>query len=172
MARPKKASVTLASIEECTRAMRELLLATVDAEKLTAERDRAVAAILKGYETRLAGLAQKREDLELQLQTYYMAHLAELETDGRKSVALTYGIIGRRKSPAALRLLNKSWAWAAVREAIRAKWGAGFLTAPEPEVDKDKVKGEIPEEQLRDCGLKLHQDEKFYVELARPEETA
>jgi phage host-nuclease inhibitor protein Gam len=160
----------LGSVEECTRAMRELLLATVDAETLTAERDRAATAILKNYEKQLAGLAEKRDDLELQLRTYYMAHLAELEKDGRRSVQLTYGLMGRRKSPAALRLLNKAWTWAAVREAIRARWGAGFLTAPEPEVNKDKVKTEIPEDQLGDCGLKLQQDETFYIELERPPE--
>jgi hypothetical protein len=164
--------VTLESIEECGRAMRELYLATVDAEVLTGERDRAVGVLLKGYEPRLTRLTDKCADLELQLRTYYMGHLTEVEVDGRKSLQLTHGLMGRRTSPAALKLLNKSWTWAAVLLGIRAKWPT-CVRYPEPEVDKEKAKDEIPEEQLADCGLKLHQDETFYVELARPaEETA
>jgi phage host-nuclease inhibitor protein Gam len=170
MGRPKKATATLESLGECSRAMRQLLLATLDAEKKTADRDRAVAAILKDYEGSLTTLAAKRDDLELQLRNYYMAHLDEVEKDGRRSVQLTNGIMGRRTSPSALKLLNKSWTWAAVREAIRAKWGTAFLRFEDPEPDKDKIKAEILEEQLGECGLKLHQDENFYVELERPAE--
>jgi phage host-nuclease inhibitor protein Gam len=170
MARPKKASAVLESIEECTAAMRKLAVATADREVLIGELDRAVAALKKGSETRLAALEEKREDLELQLRNYYMSHLAEVERDGKRSVELLYGAMGRRWSPPALKLLNKSWTWAAVRESVRVKWGMAFLRCADPDVDKDKVKDEIPEEQLSECGMKLHREETFYVDLARAPE--
>jgi uncharacterized protein YdeI (YjbR/CyaY-like superfamily) len=44
MARPKKSTIELKSLDECTKAMADLLVATTDIETLTAERDRAVAA--------------------------------------------------------------------------------------------------------------------------------
>jgi phage host-nuclease inhibitor protein Gam len=172
MARPKKASVTLASIEECSQAMRKLLLATTDAEMLTAERDAAAAAAMKPFDKRLQVAQEQAKDIEAQLQQYYMSHLAEVETGGARSLKLLYGVMGRRLGNPALKLLNKSWTWDAAREAVRKKWGVGFLIFKDPEIDKEKVKADIPEEKLPDCGLKLHQEERFYAEPDRTAEGA
>jgi len=170
MARPKKTTVTLGSIEECQQAMRRLLLATLEIEQVTAAREEAAAAAMRPYDKRLEMETERAKDLEVQLQQYYMTHLADLEKDGRKSVKLLYGVMGRRLGNKALKLANKSWTWEAVREAIRAKWGTGFLSFADPEVDRDKVKTEMPEERLAECGLKLTQDAKFYAEPDRAAE--
>lgn len=172
MARPRKATVILASIEECTAAMRKLLLATLDHERATAERDGYMALAMKQYEKRLQTLTEKRQDLDLQLQNYYMTHLGEVERDGKKSVQLQYGVMGRRFGNPSLRLLNKSWTWTAVLVKLREHFGKKFLRLRDPEVDKDKVKTELPEEQLGEYGMKLAQAESFYVDLFRPAEEA
>src|ERR1035441_5019463 len=61
MARPKKASVVLGSIDDCTRAMGELLVAITELEILTAESDRARALASAQFETRLDA-AQMQKD--------------------------------------------------------------------------------------------------------------
>lgn len=169
MARPNKATVTLASIDECQQAMRRLLLATLEVEQLAAARETAAAEAMRPYDKRLEMETERVKDLEAQLQQYYMTHLTELEKDGARSVKLLYGVMGRRLGNKALKLANKSWTWESVCEAVRNKWGAGFLRHFDPEVDKDKIKAEVPAEQLGECGLKLAQDEKFYAE---PDRTA
>ncbi len=173
MAKAKQAKVAaLGSIEECNEAMRALLLVTTEIEKLTAWRDEAAAAAMEPFDALLQTVREQAKELEEQLHTYYMAHLAEIEKGGTRSLRLLYGVIGRRFGNIALRLLNRSWTWETAREAVRVKWGIDFLAFQEPEINKDKVKAEIPEERLSECGLKLHQEERFYAEPDRPTEGA
>jgi phage host-nuclease inhibitor protein Gam len=170
MARPKKASAVLTSLDECTAAMRKLALPDADHAVLQGELDRAIAALKKDYEKRLGALEEKRDDLELQLRNYYMSHLAEIEMDGRRSIKLLYGTMGRRWSAPALKLLNKSWTWAAVKDLVATALGSAYLRIAEPELDKEKLKTELSEEQLTAVGLKIDQTETFYVEIDRTPE--
>jgi phage host-nuclease inhibitor protein Gam len=170
VARPRKASGELKSLAECTDAMRRLLLAVTRKERIQAERDETMARLFKTYEKDLTATVEEEKDLTLQLQQYYMAHLKECETDGRKSIELTYGIIGRRNSPASLKLLNKSWTWTAVLVKLREAFGAAFIRPRDPEIDKEAVKSGVAEADLALYGLKLEQEETFYVELTRAEQ--
>lgn len=169
MARPKKATRELISRDEAEAAMYRLLIATLEREKKEAARDMQVAAAQKMFEKCIDEHIREQADCEAQLQNYYLTHIAEIEVDGARSLKLGYGTIGRRTSPAALKLLNKSWNWAAVKVKLRALFGATYFHVPAaPEIDKDRVKAELDEHRLRECGLQLHQDEKFYAEVQRP----
>ena len=50
---------------------------------------------------------------------------------------------------------------------LRDKFGERFLRLREPEVDKDKVKAELPDGRLKEFGLKVEQEETFYAEPDR-----
>lgn len=169
MARPRKTSAVLESLKECDRVMERLLLATLDLEKEEAIRDGAIATAVRTHKPRITVLSAKITDLELQLQNYYMTHTAELEADGKKSVQLKFGVMGRRKGKPSLVPLKKSWTWKAILIALRDRFGEQFLSHPEPKVDKDKVKAEIPPESLAEFGLRIKQEEAFFTELFRPE---
>ena len=81
---------------------------------------------------------------------------------------MLFGTIGERTSPPALVPLNRKWRWRAIGAALLGKHGAGyFLPAGEPKPDKDKIRAGLDEEQLRICGLKVEQEEAFYIELDR-----
>ena len=172
MARPNKATATLESMADCTDVMRRLLLVTTDLEKQQATRDAAMAGVSKSYEKAISGLIEQQGDLELQLQQYYMSHLAEVEHGGKKSIELTYGTMGRRLGSKALKLLNKSWTWPAALVALANKFGNKYLRLRDPEIDKDAVKAGIPEDELAVYGLKLEQGEDFFIDLKRPKEDA
>lgn len=172
MGRPKKTTATLGSMAECTDAMRLLLLVTTDLEKQQATRDAAMAGVCKSYEKAIGGLLEQKADIELQLRQYYMGHLAEVEHEGRKSVELAYGTMGRRLGQPTLKLLNKAWTWAAALVALANKFGNKYLRLRDPEIDKDAVKAGIPEGELAFYGLKLDQDENFFIDLKRPKEDA
>lgn len=170
MARPRKATGTLESLQQCTEALRTMLVATTEIERLQAERDASMARLFKTYERDLARQVEIKSDLELQLQQYYMTHLKEIEKDGKKSIELTYGVMGRRLAPAALKLLNKAWTWTAALVSLRERFGDRYLRKRDPEIDKDLVKAEIPEADLANYGLQIKQEENFYIELQRPAE--
>lgn len=172
MGRPRKASAVLRTSEECNDAMRRLGLAQIEREKWQGALDLAISEAKKKYEARIAAAEAQAKDLEMQLQQWYLGHVEEYERDGRRSVALLYGVMGRRTSPPALKLLNKSWTWAAVLAKLRDKFGGKFLRLREPEVDKDQVKQELAPERLREFGLRLEQEEVFYAEPDRTKLTA
>jgi phage host-nuclease inhibitor protein Gam len=154
-------------MEECTSAMGGLLDVTVQLEGLVAERDASVAKASAIYETSIDTARSRKAGIEAALEAYYYGHLAELETAGKKSAQLVNGVMGRRDNPAKLVLRNKAWSWGSVLVALRAKFGDRFVRTPPPEIDKEAVKAEIPEEGLADVGLRLAQDETFYALPAR-----
>jgi phage host-nuclease inhibitor protein Gam len=165
--RPKKASIVLTSMDDCTATMAGLLVAVTELEKLVATRDQAVAAASARYEVDIDSWRAKKADLELALRNYYMAHVEEMEHGGRKSVQLPNGVMGRRLSPPKLTLLNRAWTWAASLVKLRSKYGERFLRTRDPEIDKDLVKAELDEAGLKEVGLAIDQDEVFFAEPAR-----
>lgn len=149
--------------------MRRLGLAQIRLEGLQGLVDGGITVVKSQYEKPIAKAADEAKDLELQLQQYYLAHVEEFEREGRRSVALLYGVMGRRQSPPALKLLNKSWTWAAVLVRLKDKFRDRFVRMKDPEVDKDLVKaaiaaGEIAGERF---GLKVEQEDVFYAEPDR-----
>ncbi len=172
MGRQKKAGVELGSIDDCTRAMGELLAVTIEVEVLVAERDLAVAQASKKFETRLDDAWARKGAVSASLEAYYYGHVLEIEADGKKSLQLANGVMGRRDNPPALKPLNRKWTWAAILQAVTTGLGMSYLRTREPELDRDKLKT-LPNEKLRDFGMKVESDETFYVEPARlPEEGA
>lgn len=168
MARPRKPNGKLESIAECEEAMRCLREAVIKQERWVAMRDLRITQITEEFAPGIAEETFVRADLELQLQNYYMAHLEELEKDGKKSVQLTHGVIGRRLGSPALKVLNKSWTWESILTRLREVYGARFIRKPEPEVDKAAIKkADLSADALKACGLKIEQTESFFAEPER-----
>jgi hypothetical protein len=169
MARPKKnCGAELGSLEECTRAMGDLLVAITDIETLTAERDLAVAAASAKFEFSLDNAKARKSEAEAALQGYYYTHLGEVEKGGEKHCDLANGVMGRRDNPAALKPLNTAWTWAAIKVRVRELWGPTkyFHEPKEPELDKDVLKT-LPADELKKAGMKTEAGETFYAEPAR-----
>jgi phage host-nuclease inhibitor protein Gam len=170
LARPKKATVILGSIEECGEVMKRLLLATLTRERLENTQEQQRALVMQSFDSPIANAIEEEKELTAQLQQYYVTHLAEVEADGkRRSVQLAYGTMGRRWTPPALKPRNKSFTWAAIKALLRALNNSDrfFLPPKEPEINKELVKKDLSEEALAKCGLKLEQDEEFFIELDR-----
>jgi len=147
--------------------MSGLLVAVVNLEELEAQRALAVATASSGFEARIDQTRATRDELLAALKAFYYAHLGEVERDGKKSVQLANGVMGRRDNPPKLAPKNRSWTWAAILICLREKFGDRFLRSREPEIDKDRVKAEIAPDDLGNYGLKLDQEETFFAEPAR-----
>lgn len=167
MGRPKKSRLELVSLAACNAALGDLRVAIADIQALTAERDMAVAAASAKWEEFLDERKERRDELVAGLEGFYYEHLAEIEKDGAKHVQLANGVIGRRDNPAALKPLNRKWSWAAIANAVKAKFGLQYFRTAEPELNKEALKAaKLAVEELKQLGLKLEAGETFYAEPA------
>lgn len=83
-----------------------------------------------------------------------------------KSIEFASGKIGFRTGTPKLKLLNRAWNWDKCLEAVQH-----FLPAfirNKPEIDKDAIIAQRDKETLvfaiKACGMKVEQDESFFVE--------
>jgi len=169
MARPKKASTTLRSIDDCTAAMGDLLVATATVEKLTADQALDVAKAQAGFESEINAARKRAAELEAALEAYYYAHVAELERDGLQSFKMANGVMGRRFSPGALKPLNRSWTWEAIKAKVWEMFKGKYFLCPEPELNKDLLKDDLSAEDLAEVGCCVKHKETFYAEPTRPD---
>lgn len=169
MARPKKAKTTLQSIDDCTRAMADLLVATATVEKLSAEQALAVAKSQAEYESQLNAARSRAAELEAELAGYYYAHVAELETEDRQHYKLPNGVMGRRFSAGKLAPLNRAWTWDAISSKVREVFGGRFFRCIEPDLNKDLMKDKLDAEGLAKVGCCVKHTETFYAEPTRPD---
>ncbi len=169
MGRPKKPQTTLQSIEDCTRAMSDLLVAETTVEKLAADQALAVAKAQAGFEGELNAARSRVDELAAELAGYYYAHVAELEKEGRQHYKLPNGVMGRRFSPGALKPLNRAWSWAAITDKVRELWGGRYFLCVEPELNKELLKDKLDAESLAKVGCCVKHKETFYAEPTRPD---
>lgn len=164
--RPKAASAELLTEAQANEALRQLLQVTVELEKQQGQLDLARASATTKFEGGIDKQKTLIADLETQLQTWFLAY-GNPEA-GRKSVALAYGVIGQRTGQPVLKPLNRAWTWKAIGTKLQSVYGARFFHKPKgPEPDKDLLRAELDVEQLKAVGLKVEQEERFYVELDR-----
>lgn len=168
MARPKKARFEIGSRDEANAKLGELREITAELDLVLAKRDRLVARASARYETQINEKKAAAADIETALKSFYYGHISEIEAGGEKFLQLGNGRIGRRDTPPALKPLNRFWGWDAIKGALKAKFGMEYFhPAKEPEVDKEKLKAaRLAVQELKDLGLKVEADEKFYAEPA------
>jgi hypothetical protein len=158
----------LDSLAAVDKQMHRLLVSTLRHERLVAERDQEIAAVQK-----LRGPSIDKAAIEIgistyQIEQYCVTHPESMEP-GKKSVQLSNGLIGTR-APAhpGLELLNDKWTWEKVEAKLREFWNSKYFHKPKPPgPDKVKIKKELDEAQMKQCGLKLDDSETFYLELNR-----
>lgn len=134
----------------------------VEQRRLQNELDRKIAALRTDAETRLGLLQAQIEQRFTRVQGYADQH-PEL-FDGKKSADLVHAVIGYRiGNPYVDRL--KGWTPRKVIEALRERLPAFIRTADA--VDKEAVlaaRAQLEPKLLERCGLKIAQDETFFVE--------
>jgi phage host-nuclease inhibitor protein Gam len=166
--RPKKPTRELLTREDANGAIRDLLLATVELEKQQGALDLARAQATSEFEAVIDRYKSTIADIETQLAAWFVVHEAELTGGKRKSVELAYGVIGQRLGNPALVPLNRSWSWASITTKLKITYGVRFFAdPPPPQPDKDLIRAELDADQLKACGLKVEQKERFFVELDR-----
>ena len=87
----------------------------------------------------------------------------------KRSLALAYGKIGFRTGTPKVMLLNRKYNWKTVLELLKKIFGKKYVRTKE-EPNKDAILSDIAQSKLDDSklaavGLKVDQNEKFFVEI-------
>lgn len=126
--------------------------------------DAEIAAVKEQHGDALAQIAADLKPLLTAAETWATANPAEF---GKvKSVKLLHGTVGFRTTTPALLPLNKKWNWKTITAAVMHRL-PNFIRN-KPEVDKEAILAQREElaglGALEACGLKVSQEETFFVE--------
>jgi phage host-nuclease inhibitor protein Gam len=134
--------------------------------KLAARLD---AALLKLQSEAAPGLALCDTALTAKsdaLRAWAESHPEEF-SKGRKSIEFLSGTLGFRTGNPKLGLLSRAWNWDRVLEVLKSNPMYQTFVRTREEVDKEKLLATAAQEKCFDCGymgMKITQDESFYVE--------
>ena len=117
------------------------------------------------YDAVARPLMASRGCVVAELERFYRANRKQVEADGRKSIELNFGRAGLRLGNPTL-ALRKGWNWDKVLQAIKDRWKKRpECIAVKETVNKEAVKAVgATEEELKELGLRIKQDEEFFVE--------
>ena len=166
--RIKQPLAVLATKDDAIGAMNELALAVNNQRIQIARRDKILLEITQRYAADMAACETFIQDKTNALRAWAEAHPEEFPP-GRKSLNLMFGTLGFRTGTPKLALLSRAWTWEKVLDALRNScMGGGFIRTKE-EVDKESLLAQhacqgLSSDQLATAGVKVVQEESFYVE--------
>ncbi len=105
--------------------------------------------------------------IEKDLQTFCL--LNKKEFADKRSRKLMHGVIGFRTGTPKVLLLNRKYNWKTVLELLKKVFPGKYVRTKE-EPNKDAILADVAQQKLDDqqlaaVGLKVDQDEKFFVEI-------
>lgn len=127
--------------------------------------DKEIADIKEEHGNALSAIAEEIKPLLAAAEQWATSNPTEFGKN--KSLAFLHGKIGWRTGTPKLEPLNKKWNWKSITEAVQ-RYLPAFIRS-KPEVDKEAIIGQRDEEALKAvlplCGLKVVQDEGFFVDV-------
>jgi phage host-nuclease inhibitor protein Gam len=165
----KRVKQTVDGIE--TREEMELLVekitrATITRDGLMAEMDEGLTDIRARFEPQITAYGQEIGAAMKQAQQWALAHPEEF--GDRKSIEMVHGLVGFRTGTPKLKLLS-GWTWEKVLEFISVNQLMDLIRTKK-EVDRELILANrdcIKPETLKQIGIKVVQDEAFFVEPKR-----
>ncbi|MEW6306765.1 MAG: host-nuclease inhibitor Gam family protein [Verrucomicrobiota bacterium] len=154
----------LQSREDAQAAMAHYAEVAAQRDALSAQLAQEMARARARFEPRIAELTKSLDVQAERIKGWAVANRGA-EFGGRKSMEFVAGYVGFRKATAALQLLE-GWTW----DMVLAKLTGPFkrYVRNNPEVNKLALKADaqrLGPRRFKLIGVRLVQDEKFYIEL-------
>ncbi len=155
---------SLSSRSEFVRCVDDLARTTVALRKLEARRDEQIQKIRAEWEPSVREAAARCESSTLLVEKYAEEHREEVLPGKLKSGETALAVFGFRLGNPTLKLLKRGCSWEGVVAALKLLGLSQFIRVIE-EPDKDGIKNaNLPKEQLDQLGVRIDQNESFYVE--------
>ena len=172
MARQKKIVIEGVTREAADEAFAKYAKAEAQSAKITAEIELQCAKIREKYAAQLSALAVEKEESFSVLQAFAQENKQELFTK-KKSLEMAHGIIGFRTGTPKLKTI-KGFTWASVLELLKEFLPDYVRKTEEPAkdrllADRDaelEIGGQkvTMADRMAKCGVRVDQEEAFYVE--------
>jgi phage host-nuclease inhibitor protein Gam len=162
---------TITTREEAEAAMNDLALTINNQRKTLADRDEEILAVNQAYDADLAAY-----ETDIRAKTESLRAWAEANPEafpkGVKSAKMVSGVLGFRTGTPKLALLGRAFTWERVLSLLKAASVWCNYVRKKEEVDKDAILGAASQakdkaefaDDLKRFGLKVTQDETFFVE--------
>lgn len=153
----------LAEMEDVVREICELSIMEDDAR---VRLDEELMRVRENYEALLAEIKPRVDRLLERAEAWAESHPEEFGS--RKSIVMMHGTLGYRTGTPKLKTLSK-WTWGHVLEVLKDQFPE-YVRRKE-EVDKDRLLQDRQKlgARLSDIGVRVVQDESFFVEPNREE---
>jgi phage host-nuclease inhibitor protein Gam len=145
----------------------EITALIIQHRQLTAEMDEELSSTRKRYETTIGNLDARIEVMTKEAREWALANSGEFGS--KKSIAFTQGVIGFRTGTPKLKTLA-GWTFARVLNELIGRRLKNFIRVKQ-DVDKEAIIAahsatDLSNSDLKELGVKVEQDETFYVEPA------
>ncbi len=144
--------------------MGEIRELKIQEQSLLARREKIRKSVDEDFAPKLEPIAKAMEEKSEVMRAWAELFL-EAEAGGKKSLVMTHGTIGWRTGKHTLKTLT-GWTFDRVLEKLKAIHQLSWIRTKE-EVNKQKIiddRESFSEAQLRTFGLKIVQEEPFFVE--------
>jgi phage host-nuclease inhibitor protein Gam len=161
--RIKKSLSTPASRDDAEFLMTQLAQASNSRRQLAAQLDEQILTLKSKYESGLAAYDEGIKEFTDQLHAWAQANPDQFKK-GCKSIQFTSGTLGFRTGTPKLVLMSRKWTWETALDLVE-RFLPNFIRS-KPEIDKEAIiaQHEELEPSLSSCGLKVTQEETFYVD--------
>lgn len=158
--------------EQMEQAFAEFATADARSQQITSKMDVEITRIREKYQDDLLKLSEVKERNFDIMQTFAVENRADLFSK-RKSIETVHGVLGFRTGTPKLKTL-KGFTWPSVTNLLKEFLPAYVRTVEEPA--KDRLLADRDNEEVADLfakvGIKVDQDETFFVEPKKEEVTA
>jgi phage host-nuclease inhibitor protein Gam len=133
--------------------------------ELRRNQEQEIADIRQKYRTPLAELERY-----LTLETTWVETWVQLNGAAfgdSRSLECTHAVIGYRTTPPRVERASRKWNWSDIALKLgELAWGRRYLRQPALEVNKEAIladRNELIATELRTAGIKIIQDERFFI---------
>lgn len=168
----KAAAPAVITRAEAERLVTEITELTIKRNQYTSYLDEEINILREQYFTLIDGLEKEIDARTNQVRDWALGNPEEFGK--KKSIAFLSGVIGFRTGMPKVKTLP-GWTFARVIEKLASlPWGAAFLRIKQ-DLDKDALiaaqsQQTIQPSELREIGVRIDQEEAFYVEPAVTEQ--
>ena len=149
---------------EAEALIREISLLILERNSEQIELDGHITTIRSKYEETLTDLSKRIDEKTEVARAWAEANPSEFH--GAKSLDMTHAVIGWRTGQPTLKTIA-GWTWDRVLEKIKTVKGWATYIRTKEEVNKQLLiadRESLGADVLRDAGLKIVQDEAFFIE--------